>query len=90
MPERIFLSLAQVVDHCSVGGEDCVYPDTDPAELPAEDHAEFEVEVPAGKWVTRPFADSTDKGYNFMCHTLIPNVTVNFTRESNSKALNFA
>ncbi len=36
-----------------------------------------EVHVPAGKWISRFLADSTD-GTNQLCHTLIPNVTVTF------------
>ncbi len=40
---------------------------------------EVEVEVEAGKWVSRILADSK-LGNIFMCHTLIPNVTVSFSQ----------
>ncbi len=45
--------------------------------VPDGDQEIMEVDVPAGKWVSKFLADSTD-GTNQLCHTLIPNVTVTF------------
>lgn len=52
----------------------------------SQQEAEFEVE--AGVWRSRILADSK-RGDIFMCHTLIPNVSVSFrTNEGNALALN--
>lgn len=48
--------------------------------VPADPHGLVEVHVPAGKWISRVLADSS-LGNNFMCHTLVPNVSVDFGRE---------
>ena len=48
-----------------------------------------EIQVQAGKWVSRILADSY-QGYTYLCHTLIPNVTVDFSKQGgNSLAIRF-
>ncbi len=64
---------------CGLGFEEKVAPDGD-----KEVH---ESEVPAGKWISRFLADSY-QGTNHLCHTLVPNITVNFNiRHGNSISL---
>ncbi len=64
-------------DHrCRMGSVGCGYLEGDRL-VGEEDEEVVEVEVPAGKWVSRFLADSY-VGANYLCHTLIPNVTINF------------
>ena len=63
-------------DRCRIGSVDCGYKKDD--KVVGEGNEEsIEVEVPAGKWISRFFSDS-DRGTNHLCHTLVPNVTINF------------
>ncbi len=68
-------------DHrCNVGNVDCVLRlKSYEAALPDDlTHQEFEIEVEAGKWRSRFFASSIDAKI-YLCHTLVPNMTVRFT-----------
>ncbi len=73
-----------IMERCSVGGISCVYPKdairakyTNGSWPPAAGDW-VEIEVPAGKWISRILADS-QFGHNHMCHTLVANVTSNFS-----------
>ncbi len=64
---------------CMVGSHSCAYK-VSTAVKPSsgsEDEA-LSIEVPAGVWTSRFFTDS-DVGTTYLCHTLQPNVTVNFS-----------
>ncbi len=65
---------------CKIGGFLC-----EVSELPEwkEDQDELQVHVPAGVWTSRFLADS-DKGFNALCHTLKPNVSVDFASDGGS------
>jgi len=66
---------------CQVGGVSCALPKNVDRFYPeASLENAFEIEVPAGKWISRPYSDSK-RGDTFMCHTLISNVSVDFHRE---------
>ncbi len=65
-------------DRCRVGTVSCGYLDADEESLFLNNNTQdLEYEVPAGKWKSRILADSQD-GKLYMCHTLIPNMTVDF------------
>ena len=68
--------------YCRVGTVSCSFPEKGSKFAPSEHDNEteyFEMHVAAGTWTSRLMADS-DKGATFMCHTLQPNVTVDFSR----------
>lgn len=68
---------------CTVGGKSCSLPKDLSFEnfnqKDLSDHVEVKVE--AGKWISRLMADSLN-GHTFLCHTLVPNVTVNFSKQN--------
>ena len=77
--------------HCRVGSHSCDLVAKAISENPKPAHVNMtqEFEVPAGKWVSRVMADS-DRGNTYFCHTLIPNVTVDFgVKDGNSIGLQF-
>ena len=66
---------------CEEGGKDDTKCNSnlvpfDKTVLPDQDHAQLEVEIPAGKWISRVLSHL---GRNYMCHTFISNVTADFT-----------
>ena len=63
---------------CSIGSKSCSPPPEASVTLPTDVTATLELEVEAGTWKSRFLADSKE-GTTFMCHTLVPNVTVDFT-----------
>ena len=68
---------------CSVGHLPCSIPEK-LVGMPEPGKDEFEYEVPAGKWISRLMADS-NRGWNFMCHTMKPNVSVDFSVAGGNK-----
>ncbi len=61
---------------CRVGPHSCGIPRK--GTVTRNDSQEsLELEVPAGKWVSKFLADS-HLGSTYLCHTLVPNVTVDF------------
>ena len=72
--------------YCRVGEVSCSY-DTISVTKPNDTHMVVETEVPAGIWASKFLADSYI-GTTYLCHTLITNVTVDFSLpEGNSIAL---
>ena len=68
------------IDYCIVGGMGCTYPyDEFPVHLLDPSENIVTVEVPAGKWVSRFMMDSAETAHLFLCHTLVPNVTLDFS-----------
>ena len=71
---------------CRVGTISCFY-GKQPILKPNNTHTVVETEVPAGKWTSKFMTDSY-RGTTYLCHTLISNVTVDFSLpEGNSIAL---
>ena len=65
---------------CNIGGFSCGFAEDQKLPKPPTGAREgiLQTEVPAGTWTSRFFAD-TDIGNIYLCHTLRPNVTVNFS-----------
>ncbi len=79
-----------VQDYCRVGPVPCGYKEGGKVMMPDGNDEVFEMEVPAGKWISRFLADSY-QGTTHLCHTLIPNVTISFeVSHGNSIAIKWA
>ena len=65
---------------CKVGNVNCVRKMTDiDVVIPSNSsHQEVEIDVQAGKWKSKFYASSVDSSL-YLCHTLVPNVSVDFS-----------
>jgi len=63
---------------CRVGGARCEPPTELPAWPVQDDGLVMHVEVEAGVWTSQFLADG-ENGFNLLCHTLQPNVSVDFS-----------
>ena len=80
-----YFDLDEVVSRCSIGGVKCE-PDGNSINKSLINPDETKVTfVPAGKWISRFFADSL-YGFNYFCHTLEPNLTVDLSQPDGGNA----
>lgn len=70
---------------CMIGGISCAFP-TEFPKMPENGSAVRYVPVEAGVWESRILADSK-AGKNEFCHTLVPNVTVDFEKSTGNGLL---
>lgn len=74
---KYYFSVHEILHRCTAGGRKCNVKSEQPG---VWNGSQLEFEVPVGKWISRSVTDALE-GHFFMCHTLIPNVTVDFGTE---------
>ena len=76
-----YFSVRDIVHLCKVGGVN--FMDLKISKLESvwnEDVEGLVLELPMGTWTSRVVSDALE-GRLFMCHTLVPNITVDFEKE---------
>ncbi|XP_059096541.1 uncharacterized protein LOC131891059 [Tigriopus californicus] len=76
-----YFSITDMLFKCQIGGMDCKPPTNGESQPQPQSMA-----VSGGWWISTLMADS-DKGTNFMCHTLYSNVTMSLNTENGNSLL---